>query len=848
MSAIEQAIRLVSEPPGSLIYHLTLLFALWAALLTASTAWRRSRMSRAGALTAAAAGLVLLRGILMVVGALAWQGLASSGAVLPPLERAITVAGIGLLVWALALPRHSRLSYFALGTLLLLVFVGYVASATFWLAGAQAGAFYNGSGQETVWELASFVGLGIGSLLLAWHRPPDWGIGLGLLVLLALGHIVHYAIPLSGTHIAGAERLAELAALPLFAVVALRAAFDDDATLARTVPLRVKMPITAEKPRTASDPQLVNDLAALSAVDALAELGPAVTRAAARTLRADLSVVMIPDEDRVTATVPYGYDLIREQVIAGHTVSLSDMPALASALHRGKPLRLATDRHAAELAELAHALNAGQPGPALVVPLEKAGRSLGSILLLSPYAQHVWTPEDQTLLTTLAGAMTSALLRHETLAEMNRKHASTRTRLEEALQQLIQTQAAVDKLTQSLEEARARADVEHDHATSLAALIHEQGGDARTLQDMRHKIEGLQTELKTAQMQAAEAEGLRAELAQVRAAPAEAEALRAELTEHAATIQRLQAELAVAGAPPAFDAPDTGPLEQELRRALQENSRLALQLAEADQRLARPETEAPPVPGGASVPAEREVIASITQELRQPMSSIVGYTDLLLGESVGILGALQRKFLERVKLSTERMGTLLDDLIRVTAIDSGTLELQPEAVDVVAAIDDAITHSGAQFREKNITLRMDIAEDLPPIHADRDAMSQIMTHLLSNAASASRTDGEVVVSAHYQAEELDGRATEYMLIAVTDSGKGIAQDDRPRVFTRLYRADNPLIEGLGDTGVGLSIVKALVEAHGGRIWVDSEKGVGSTFSLLIPVETLALPQDGAAPS
>jgi signal transduction histidine kinase len=245
-----------------------------------------------------------------------------------------------------------------------------------------------------------------------------------------------------------------------------------------------------------------------------------------------------------------------------------------------------------------------------------------------------------------------------------------------------------------------------------------------------------------------------------------------------------------------------------------------------------------------------EVIASLVQELRQPMSSINGYTDLILSESVGIIGALQRKFLERIKASIERMGALLDDLIHVAALDSGPLTLAREDVDMTQIVQDATQSCQALLREKEIGLRLEIADDLPRINADPDALRQILTHLLKNAGSASQMNTEVVLALQHEVERpLVGPPVDYIFLSVSDTGGGIALEDQPRVFSRLYRADAPLVAGLGDTGVGLSMVKALVEAHGGRVWVMSDPGQGSTFFVLLPLAGAAnKPSNGSAPN
>jgi signal transduction histidine kinase/GAF domain-containing protein len=237
--------------------------------------------------------------------------------------------------------------------------------------------------------------------------------------------------------------------------------------------------------------------------------------------------------------------------------------------------------------------------------------------------------------------------------------------------------------------------------------------------------------------------------------------------------------------------------------------------------------------------ARDEFVASLSQELRTPMTSIIGYTDLLVGESVGIIGEMQRKFLQRIKANIERMRTMLNDLIGVTAIDAGQLEIRPSLVDMAEVIEDTIIGTRAQLEENEITLDTNLPEDMPPVEADPDSVRQIMSNLVGNAVKSSPVGGTIEISAsrYEETNELypDEGPTPFLKISVRDSGGGIAEKDIDRVFERFYRAERPLIEGLGETGVGLAIVKSLVEAHGGRIWVDTEIGEGSIFHFLLPI-------------
>jgi signal transduction histidine kinase len=237
--------------------------------------------------------------------------------------------------------------------------------------------------------------------------------------------------------------------------------------------------------------------------------------------------------------------------------------------------------------------------------------------------------------------------------------------------------------------------------------------------------------------------------------------------------------------------------------------------------------------------ARDEFVASLSQELRTPMTSITGYTDLLLGESVGFIGDMQRKFLQRIKANIERMGSMLNDLIGVTAIDAGQLEIRPTVVDMAEVIEDTIIGARAQLEENEITLNMNLPDSLPAVEADPDSVRQIMSNLLGNAIKTTPANGVIDIFATRIEEPDDAsgdeEAASFLKISIRDTGGGIADKDLDRVFERFYRAERPLIEGLGETGVGLAIVKSLVEAHGGRVWVDTEIGEGSTFHFLLPI-------------
>ena len=238
--------------------------------------------------------------------------------------------------------------------------------------------------------------------------------------------------------------------------------------------------------------------------------------------------------------------------------------------------------------------------------------------------------------------------------------------------------------------------------------------------------------------------------------------------------------------------------------------------------------------------ARDEFLASLAQELRTPMTSILGYTDLLMSDSVGQLEGIQRKFLQRVQANIERMVGMLNDLIGVTAIDTGKLVIELEPVDVVRVIESALRKAQFRLEEKELAARLEIG-DLPVIYADPDHVQQIIDNLLTNACKSSLVESSITVRAYVERNDQDSSS---LHVAVSDTGGGIAPEDRARAFERFYRADTALIAGLGETGVGLAIVKALVEAHQGRVWIESEMGEGTTFHFTLPFGLRQMPGGG----
>lgn len=296
-------------------------------------------------------------------------------------------------------------------------------------------------------------------------------------------------------------------------------------------------------------------------------------------------------------------------------------------------------------------------------------------------------------------------------------------------------------------------------------------------------------------------------------------------------------------------AADPAALQVLLDDLTRQRARLEHELVKTRQRVAELENELQDARAAAAIPVDgyprqgytpenADLMVSLVQELRTPLTSIYGNIDLMLSESFGIIGQMQRQILQKVAANVKRLTDMIEELIRVTALDMGKFTLSPVRVDVLDIIERIITDSTMQFRAKGLTVNLQLEPGLPQPVADPHAVEEVFGQLLTNAYLVSPPGTEVTITARHGEWALTPQSSPVMcvFVSVEDRGGGIAPEDEPRVFTRKYKAENPLIAGLGDTGVGLSIARILVEAHHGRLWIETREHVGSRFNFILPID------------
>lgn len=234
--------------------------------------------------------------------------------------------------------------------------------------------------------------------------------------------------------------------------------------------------------------------------------------------------------------------------------------------------------------------------------------------------------------------------------------------------------------------------------------------------------------------------------------------------------------------------------------------------------------------------AKSEFVSFVAHELKNPMTSIKGYTELLSKGSVGPITEMQANFLATIHSNVERMSTLVSDLNDNSKIEAGRLRLDYKAVELAEVVDEVVRSTTRQMEDKKQTSSLEIAEDLPKAWADRTRLAQILTNLVSNANKYTPESGLITIGAEKSANQWDPDGTaEVVHIWVKDTGIGISMEDQKNIFQKFFRSDDSKAREAPGTGLGLNITKSLVEMMGGRIWFESEYRQGTTFHFTVPI-------------
>lgn len=220
----------------------------------------------------------------------------------------------------------------------------------------------------------------------------------------------------------------------------------------------------------------------------------------------------------------------------------------------------------------------------------------------------------------------------------------------------------------------------------------------------------------------------------------------------------------------------------------------------------------------------RDLIANVAHELRTPLASIKGYMEGILD---GVLPAEPDTY-QQIYHEADRLQRLVNDLQELSRVEAGAFELVCRPLAIGKLIQQIASRLRPQFEEKEVSLTLNIPPNLPPVQADEDRLNQVLLNLVGNALQYTPAGGAVTIAAKTQNQELR--------ITVSDTGLGLAAGHLPHLFNRFYRVDKSRSRAGGGSGIGLTIAKHLVEAHGGHIWAESAgEGHGSVFTFSLPL-------------
>ncbi len=225
--------------------------------------------------------------------------------------------------------------------------------------------------------------------------------------------------------------------------------------------------------------------------------------------------------------------------------------------------------------------------------------------------------------------------------------------------------------------------------------------------------------------------------------------------------------------------------------------------------------------------AKTDFVSNVSHELRTPLTCIKGYSELLLGNMVGPLNDQQLYFLKIIQTSSDRLATLINDLLDISRIESGRFKLETKSVQMEKVLHSVAEMIQPQCDKKKLCLNLNIEPNVGSVLGDESRLAQVVTNLVSNACRYTPEGGNITL--------VLSNPDSTVRVDVKDTGIGIAPEDQAKVFQRFYRVNDPAVQEVAGTGLGLPISKMLIEMHGGRMWLQSEVGQGSQFTFILPL-------------
>jgi signal transduction histidine kinase len=895
MDLFNDAIALITHPPGDLVYFLVTLFSLQQALVTAVIARRTSPNDKRIRRWIWAIGFMLVgRAVLILLGLISNAGLISPTLILPPLERWLEIVGVILIIWAAALSEPPIRWQTTIFLILVVAATGYfIYDLITWSTLEAINIAYTATPQAVIWTVGLLTMLILFLFTAIFLRQVEWEWMVGIAFFWLLGSVAQLIWSDPMMHFSGWQRLTALIAIPMVSILVHQ-------QLSGTAKSSPIAPITGTK-GLSSIINIAKD------IEMARDIEPALMVASskiAKALTVDMCAILLEDEEdneiKVVAMHPPNAAQLEPPVI-----KLSNYASLQKTFITHQASIIDAPEDEKWPSGLYNQLRLPEAGPLAILPLNQKDKNQGLLLLGHPTQKSQWQG-DAFDVPVLAAQLTADAIAK---AKQQRKQdfkaglingqitdnqaveqikAKARERIQALKNQITNLTAEIQNRDQRIEQLSKELESYPQESSStelefwqneVKQLAAERDEEAKKSTQLLQDQEILQTERNRLAVELTtlrgrmdilldEQEELRTQLVNYHTQAAEAQVMDGKGSSSnviGLVIVDEDGQITMADAParqmlhlPTGDivgmpingaypdpewtqtvdamlstTPDNQTSDQAHLSLLFGNESVEADISTLRGRDGKPDGLAITLRSSESHAERYEAIVSQASEFRTPMTAITGYTDLLLGEQAGILTPIQQQFLERVKANVEQLNHQLNDLVSIASPDFHPIELSPQPVNLIEIIEEAIMGLAARFRERKLIVQLDLPPELGMVKADRDSLYQIMLRLLSNAVLCSKVGTQIVVSATKTDSAING---ENVCISVKDTGEGIAPEDYSRVFRRFVRANQPLVQGMGETGIGMAVAKTLVEANGGRIWVESQKDVGSSFSFILPIQ------------
>ena len=859
---ILQINAILTSVPGNFVYHLVISFCIAWCLQATFSQWTPRKTLSLQRIISGYFLLIAIQIALFFISSVANPGFSKPEDILPPLDRAITALSFLIILWLWVFPNPHRRAD------LLCVFVSLITIVFFFttLAGWQErnpDLFFNSSLLSPMWEVFTLAISFMALLLLIIKKPPHWQIGISFFIINILGHFLAILFPILDAHYLGIVRLTQLVTYPLLFSLSqpIREQDSQSPKMIVSPPLLSSSPfpstsliacwLSIQKNRLNSPAAVLSQFfrESFNADDCLI-----ITASNTN----DMFILWYPNpsldssKQNTQATNP---------LFAEVSLSKKQLPLISHALWKNKTLILPADNNAQDMLTLKSITHQESNAHLLGIPIRsEEGHFTAAILTRSV---SPWQNEEEERAVLLAQWLTNL---SQTPSETSSQLSEVSKDDEQAQEQLIQAQ-------QKIEELQALIDQQTQRLTRLPKLEQKIVSLQETITSSKNQIFDLQQTIAHAQGKNEELEKITAQAKQelkqipelkqqLLSAQEENLFINQAIEQKNKTIQELIIKIE---AEKSSIEKHFSQKKLEEKKVLQRYEEALHQVQEQQNKIEQYEKDLYSAKENIDdykkqvYNTEQQALetkekmtqqttqqmtdfAASAQELRYPMSTILDYSDLLLDESVGALGALQKKFLERVKDSIKQLDERVTQLINNTILGSDKMSITPKFLDLNTSIDRAIAIFDSDIQEKNLTVDIQGIEASQSIQLDKDAMHQILVNLLRHSIQISPPSGIVSIKNNIQEDESSKR----LLIQISDNGDAIPQIELPDVFSPFYRPSYMIASRSGESEMGPSIAKTLIEALKGRIWIDSEEKKGNTFSFILPMLTPNSKTEGIA--